>query len=91
MCANPHKRPAPGLRCPLARLPRRAAQQKARQAGLLKVVYGVADGTRTRDDRNHNPGLYQLSYSHRREEDYSRSQSQGWVPRLGRGALITTL
>jgi len=21
----------------------------------LKVVYGVADGTRTRDDRNHNP------------------------------------
>ena len=27
---------------------------------------GVADGTRTHDDRNHNPGLYQLSYSHRR-------------------------
>src|SRR6185503_14062001 len=26
---------------------------------------GVADGTRTRDNRNHNPGLYQLSYSHR--------------------------
>jgi hypothetical protein len=25
---------------------------------------GVADGTRTRDNRNHNPGLYQLSYSH---------------------------
>ena len=25
---------------------------------------GVADGTRTHDDRNHNPGLYQLSYSH---------------------------
>jgi len=24
-------------------------------------------------------------------KDYSRSQSQGWVPRLGRGALITTL
>ena len=22
------------------------------------------DGTRTRDNRNHNPGLYQLSYSH---------------------------
>lgn len=25
---------------------------------------GVADGTRTHDDRNHNPGLYQLSYGH---------------------------
>ena len=27
---------------------------------------GVADGTRTHDNRNHNPGLYQLSYGHRR-------------------------
>jgi hypothetical protein len=27
---------------------------------------GVDDGTRTRDDRNHNPGLYQLSYVHHR-------------------------
>ena len=26
---------------------------------------GVADGDRTRDHRNHNPGLYRLSYSHR--------------------------
>ena len=25
---------------------------------------GVADGARTRDHWNHNPGLYQLSYSH---------------------------
>ena len=25
---------------------------------------GVADGTRTHDNWNHNPGLYQLSYSH---------------------------
>jgi hypothetical protein len=25
---------------------------------------GVTDGTRTRDNRNHNPGLYQLSYDH---------------------------
>ena len=30
------------------------------------VQCGVADGTRTHDNRNHNPGLYQLSYSHRR-------------------------
>ncbi|MEK0428029.1 MAG: hypothetical protein RL001_556 [Pseudomonadota bacterium] len=41
-------------------------QTARRQAGLfvLKSV-GVADGTRTHDDRNHNPGLYQLSYGHR--------------------------
>ena len=25
---------------------------------------GVGDGTRTHDNRNHNPGLYQLSYTH---------------------------
>ena len=31
---------------------------------LLKPVFGVADGTRTHDDQNHNLGLYQLSYSH---------------------------
>ena len=28
---------------------------------------GVADGARTHDNRNHNPGLYQLSYSHQKE------------------------
>ena len=27
---------------------------------------GVGDGTRTHDNRNHNPGLYQLSYGQRR-------------------------
>jgi hypothetical protein len=26
---------------------------------------GVTDGDRTRDNRSHNPVLYQLSYSHR--------------------------
>ena len=30
---------------------------------------GVADGARTHDNRNHNPGLYQLSYSHHRTVD----------------------
>ncbi|CAN0432953.1 unnamed protein product, partial [Ectocarpus sp. 13 AM-2016] len=25
---------------------------------------GVDDGARTHDNRNHNPGLYQLSYAH---------------------------
>ena len=28
------------------------------------LFFGVADGTRTRDNWNHNPGLYQLSYGH---------------------------
>ena len=29
-------------------------------------IYGVGDGTRTRDTRNHNPMLYQLNYTHHR-------------------------
>ena len=33
---------------------------------VLISCFGVADGTRTHDDQNHNLGLYQLSYSHRR-------------------------
>ena len=33
---------------------------------------GVADGARTHDNRNHNPGLYQLSYSHHRDDKYSQ-------------------
>jgi hypothetical protein len=28
----------------------------------------VANGTRTRDHRDHNPGLYQLSYRHLGED-----------------------
>jgi hypothetical protein len=36
----------------------------------------VADGTRTHDDRNHNPGLYQLSYSHRCASKYIRNVRQ---------------
>ncbi|SJM89104.1 hypothetical protein CRENPOLYSF1_100015 [Crenothrix polyspora] len=31
---------------------------------LTAVFDGVNDGARTRDNRNHNPGLYQLSYAH---------------------------
>ena len=38
---------------------------------LPPCVYGVGDGTRTRDTRNHNPMLYQLNYiHHRRERQY---------------------
>jgi hypothetical protein len=34
----------------------------------LQGNFGVTDGTRTHDDWNHNPGLYQLSYGHRRDQ-----------------------
>ena len=30
----------------------------------FELIDGVANGTRTHDNRDHNPGLYQLSYSH---------------------------
>ncbi len=33
-------------------------------SGFLFEFGGVADGTRTHDDQNHNLGLYQLSYGH---------------------------
>src|SRR5471032_2642915 len=38
---------------------------------------GVADGARTHDNRNHNPGLYQLSYSHHCLTSYYLSSSPG--------------
>ena len=41
-----------------------AEMRKALFPGLSEEV---ADGTRTRDHRDHNPGLYQLSYRHRAE------------------------
>jgi hypothetical protein len=36
----------------------------AKSASALSAIE-VADGTRTHDHRDHNPGLYQLSYRHR--------------------------
>ena len=40
---------------------------KALSTGVNNEKFGVADGARTHDNRNHNPGLYQLSYSHHRD------------------------
>ncbi len=52
---------------------------------------GVADGTRTHDDQNHNLGLYQLSYSHRRERDYTALRgSPRWGPQFTRTSLPFT-
>jgi hypothetical protein len=36
----------------------------ARPIALPSLVQGVSDGIRTRDRRDHNPELYQLSYAH---------------------------
>ncbi len=44
----------------------------ALEATFSRAVYthcasaGVSDGARTRDNQNHNLGLYQLSYAHHR-------------------------
>jgi hypothetical protein len=34
---------------------------------------GVTDGARTHDHRDHNPGLYQLSYGHRAPDSVVRA------------------
>jgi Mlc titration factor MtfA (ptsG expression regulator) len=67
------KRVSGGLRAVPAVLPAGPAQalaltalKKNGAARLRFVSGGVADGTRTHDNWNHNPGLYQLSYSHHR-------------------------
>ena len=40
-------------------------KRKALQIFICRAFEsGVGNGTRTHDNRNHNPGLYQLSYSH---------------------------
>ena len=51
-------------------------EKSFRKSGFVSEHYrsvtrksGVADGDRTRDNRNHNPGLYQLSYGHHIEAD----------------------
>ncbi len=41
---------------------------------------GVDDGTRTHDNRNHNPGLYQLSYVHHLETWPARRDSNSQPP-----------
>ena len=38
-------------------------QNQERESEVCGEI-GVDDGTRTHDDRDHNPGLYQLSYAH---------------------------
>ena len=54
---------APASRCTRAEFERRNAKSPIKDRAFC-LILGVADGTRTHDNRNHNPGLYQLSYSH---------------------------
>ena len=63
----PQRRAAPGgVEPPLA------ASKAAALSAELRGRARVADGTRTRDHRDHNPGLYQLSYRHRAPTSYPR-------------------
>ena len=45
------------------------------------------DGTRTHDDRNHNPGLYQLSYTHQRYQAGTPGRNRTCNLRLRRPLL----
>ena len=42
----------------------KAKGRSGRSGPSALSLYGVDDGTRTRDTRNHNPMLYQLNYIH---------------------------
>lgn len=44
----------------------------------------MSDGTRTHDDRDHNPGLYQLSYAHHS----FKHQTGGQLPTPVKAAII---
>ena len=44
----------------------KAKGRSGRSGPSALSLYGVDDGTRTRDTRNHNPMLYQLNYIHHR-------------------------
>src|SRR6266542_4146750 len=47
---------------------------------------GVAEGTRTPDHRDHNPGLYRLSYRHRERRQDSSLAERRPLELLGGGA-----
>lgn len=46
----------------------KAKDRSGRSGPSALSFYGVGDGTRTRDTRNHNPMLYQLNYTHHRTD-----------------------
>jgi hypothetical protein len=48
----------------VVKLKKRKRPHQRPRSLISMQFFGVADGARTHDNRNHNPGLYQLSYSH---------------------------
>ena len=63
--------------------------------GWLDRRDGVTDGARTRDNRYHKPGLYQLSYGHRLSAHAQNSRERadrhvGDQPARGSGAILAT-
>ncbi len=75
--------------------PQSAPTPARRPHGYWGSNSGVADGTRTHDDQNHNLGLYQLSYSHRKPLIIARippfDQLPVAVAGAGRAGSIFTL
>src|SRR2546429_4915057 len=62
-----------GIHTPSCRVP--GPDRASREVSQSALSTRVADGTRTHDHRDHNPGLYQLSYRHReRRQDSPESQ-----------------
>ena len=61
-------------------LPLRGPATPRLSTGGRRSENGVDDGTRTHDDRNHNPGLYQLSYAHHCLPDWRARQDSNLQP-----------
>ena len=58
----------------------KAKGRSGRSGPSALSLYGVDDGTRTRDTRNHNPMLYQLNYTHHREKLRELARLKGLEP-----------
>jgi hypothetical protein len=73
--------------CPMIlKLGRSARPSTQRKQPLTCGIVGVSDGARTRDNRDHNPVLYQLSYTH-----HGAAESIAAVPTSAAAAeLVTT-
>ena len=76
------------LRAQLRRLPLYPLSYGAlREYAAKPRLRGVTDGTRTHNHRDHNPGLYQLSYGHRAANSLAPPEkgtpAEAGVPRSG--------
>ncbi len=74
---EPAMRESKSLALPLGYTPvskRGKPEQKLRPS----VSCGVGKGARTLDTRNHNPVLFQLSYTHHITDDFGCARGFGW-------------